>query len=146
MAARPRRIQKRLSDSLKSKRQQQSRRKDNLFFKSFEYCHECDADIFIMVRNKKTGQILFFNSNSSWPPSLEELASYYPKPKQITWKELAARYAIKESQNVLSDQQQAQATEKVHSAVTGSRNESEVVAYRIDCEGPGTANDTRVCS
>ncbi|EHA26113.1 hypothetical protein ASPNIDRAFT_170954, partial [Aspergillus niger ATCC 1015] len=102
MAARPRRIQKRFSDSPKSKRQQQSRRKDNLFFKSFEYCHECDADIFIMVRNKKTGQILFFNSDSNWPPSVEELvqyspikilrASYYPKPKQVTWKELAARY------------------------------------------------------
>ncbi|OJZ80024.1 hypothetical protein ASPFODRAFT_54155 [Aspergillus luchuensis CBS 106.47] len=55
MAARPRRIQERLSDSPKSKRQQQSRRKDNLFFKSFEYSLECDADIFIMVRNKKTG-------------------------------------------------------------------------------------------
>ncbi|KAF9884367.1 hypothetical protein FE257_001823 [Aspergillus nanangensis] len=90
--ARSRRIQKRLSDSPKSRRQQWTRRKDNLFFKSFEYCQECDADIFIMVRRKLDGQIQFFNSNGEWPPSLEELASHYPKPNQIMWEELAARY------------------------------------------------------
>ncbi|KAL2812660.1 hypothetical protein BDW59DRAFT_155231 [Aspergillus cavernicola] len=90
-------IQKRISNSPRSRRQQRARRKDNLFFKSFEYCQECDADIFIMIRLRHNGQIQFFNSDDKWPPSLEELASYYPKPKQITWEELAARYTIEGS-------------------------------------------------
>ncbi|GLA09990.1 hypothetical protein AnigIFM60653_001129 [Aspergillus niger] len=86
-----RRIQKRRSNNPRSRRQQWARRKDNLFFKSFEYCQEGDADIFIMTRLRHNGKIQLFNSNDQWPPSLEELASYYPKPKQITWEELAAR-------------------------------------------------------
>ncbi|KAA8642725.1 uncharacterized protein ATNIH1004_009477 [Aspergillus tanneri] len=94
---RPRRIQKRLSNSSRSRRQQRARHKDSLFFKSFEYCRECDADIFIMVRLKQNGQIQFFNSDSKWPPSLEELTSYYPRPKQITWEELATRYIFEDS-------------------------------------------------
>ncbi|KAA8651203.1 uncharacterized protein ATNIH1004_000081 [Aspergillus tanneri] len=37
---RPRSIQKRVSNSPRSRRQQRARRKDSLFFKSFEYCQE----------------------------------------------------------------------------------------------------------
>ncbi|KAL3250833.1 hypothetical protein ABHI18_010985 [Aspergillus niger] len=86
-----RRIRKRRSNSPRSRRQQRARREDNLFLKSFGYCQECDAHICIKIRLRHNGQIQFYNSNDQWPPSLEELASYYPKPKQITWEELAAR-------------------------------------------------------
>ena len=79
-------------------------------FGAFEYCHECDADISLLVRLKDTGQIYIFNSDSQWQPSKEQLvcvfnslakietnklqASYYPKPKQVTWEELASKYRV----------------------------------------------------
>ncbi|KAB8261725.1 hypothetical protein BDV32DRAFT_121000 [Aspergillus pseudonomiae] len=56
-------IRKRASNSPRSRRQQRAHRKDNLFFKCFEYCQECDADIFIMIRLRHNGQIQFCNSN-----------------------------------------------------------------------------------
>lgn len=62
-----------LSNSSRSRRQQQDCRKDRLLFKSFEYCQECDAGIFIMIRLKHNGQIQFLNSDNRWPPSLEKL-------------------------------------------------------------------------
>ncbi|PYH93822.1 hypothetical protein BO71DRAFT_380619, partial [Aspergillus ellipticus CBS 707.79] len=65
--ARSRRIRKRPLNSPRSRQQQRARRKENLFLKSFEYCQECDTDIFIMLL------------------SAEESASHYPKPNEITW-------------------------------------------------------------
>ncbi|KAH8431692.1 uncharacterized protein LDX57_009346 [Aspergillus melleus] len=73
MATKPRKIQHRRSEGLKSKRQQRTRRKNNLFLKSFEFCKVCDADIILMVRLKHNGQISVFNSDSQWNPSQEEL-------------------------------------------------------------------------
>jgi hypothetical protein len=80
-----------------------------LFQKAFEYCCECDADVFLMVRLKHNGQIFLFNSDSRWPLTQEDLVGichgnkerqllliyqsfYYPRLKTITWQELAARY------------------------------------------------------
>ncbi|KAL4746337.1 hypothetical protein BDW72DRAFT_185085 [Aspergillus terricola var. indicus] len=54
---RSREIQKRFSNSPRSRSKQQARRKDSLCFKSFEYHQECDADIFIVIRLKQNGQI-----------------------------------------------------------------------------------------
>jgi hypothetical protein len=36
---------------------------------------ECDADVFMMIRLKRNGQILFFNSCAQWPLSREQLVS-----------------------------------------------------------------------
>lgn len=63
-----------------------------------------------MIRLKHNGEIFFFNSDNSWALSHEALVSvplisggndtkgvdqamHYPKPKQVTWEELAAHYS-----------------------------------------------------
>lgn len=73
MAAKRNLISRRRSNSLRSIRQQQTRRRNSLLRKSFEYCRECDADVFMMIRLRHNGQIVFFNSNSQWPQSREQL-------------------------------------------------------------------------
>ncbi|GFF94880.1 hypothetical protein IFM47457_10073 [Aspergillus lentulus] len=83
---------KRKLNTPRAKRQQRSRRRDSLFWKAFEYCCECDADIFLMVRLKHNSQIFIFNLDSRWPLTQEDLSFYYPRLKTITWQELAARY------------------------------------------------------
>ncbi|OJJ42060.1 hypothetical protein ASPZODRAFT_155542 [Penicilliopsis zonata CBS 506.65] len=93
MAAKRSPIGRRRSNSPRSIRQQQTRRRNSLLRKSFEYCRECDADVFMMIRLRHNGQIVFFNSDSQWPLSREQLASHYPKPQEITWNELAAKYS-----------------------------------------------------
>ncbi|KAB8067545.1 hypothetical protein BDV29DRAFT_163263 [Aspergillus leporis] len=91
MAAK-RTIQRRRSDSARSKSQQRNRRRRHLLLKTFEYCKECDADVSITIRLRHNGQIFFFNSDGGWHLSQKELAMYYPKPKEVTWQELAAQY------------------------------------------------------
>ncbi|KAL4889609.1 hypothetical protein BDV59DRAFT_186170 [Aspergillus ambiguus] len=52
-------------NNCKSIRQQQTHRRNSLPRKSFEYCQECDADVFIIIRLKSDGQILSFNPNTN---------------------------------------------------------------------------------
>ncbi|KAF7590251.1 hypothetical protein BBP40_003089 [Aspergillus hancockii] len=85
-------IRRRQLDSTKSKCQQRNRRKIHLFLKAFEYCQEYDVDIFLTIRLRHNGQIVFFNSDGGWSSSQVQLAAYCPKPTQVTWQELAARY------------------------------------------------------
>ncbi|KAE8358556.1 hypothetical protein BDV27DRAFT_67444 [Aspergillus caelatus] len=92
MTAKTRTIRHRRSDSAKSRCQQRNRRKIQLFLKAYEYCQECDADISLTIRLRHSGEIVFFNSDGFWSPSKEQLATYYPRPKQVTWQEIAARY------------------------------------------------------
>ncbi|CAG7977552.1 unnamed protein product [Penicillium salamii] len=75
MAVEQKIIRARHSNSLKLVRQKQARRRNSLLRKSFEYCRDCDADVFMMIRLKRNGQILFFNSNAQWPLSREQLVS-----------------------------------------------------------------------
>ncbi|RDH26330.1 hypothetical protein BDQ94DRAFT_176464 [Aspergillus welwitschiae] len=93
MAAEQKIIRTRHSNSLKFVRQKQARRRNSLLWRSFEYCRECDPDVFMMIRLKRNGQILFFNSSAQWPLSREQLASHYPTPQEITWQEMATKYA-----------------------------------------------------
>lgn len=54
--------------------QKRSRRRDTLMRKAFEYYEECDADVYLALRMRKTGQIYTVASKSNdWPPSLESL-------------------------------------------------------------------------
>ena len=66
-------LQRRQSNSVRARRQQQRRRKVNLFLKAFEYCQECNADIFLAIRLKDNGQISVFNSDHQWAPTQESL-------------------------------------------------------------------------
>lgn len=109
MASKNRTIRKRKLNTPRTKCKQRSRRRDSLFRKAFEDCCECDADIFLMIRLKHNGQIFMFNSDSGWPPMQEDMVGicygnketqfliihqffHYPRPKTISWQELAARY------------------------------------------------------
>ena len=60
----------------KSKRQQQNRRKKGLFKKAFEFATKCDADVYLVVRLKKTGQVYSLASDKSWCPSSEILVVF----------------------------------------------------------------------
>ncbi|EHA26116.1 hypothetical protein ASPNIDRAFT_170177 [Aspergillus niger ATCC 1015] len=106
MAAKKRSIRRRRSSSKRSTYQQRNRRRNSLFLKAFEYCNLCEADIALVIRLKHNGQVFKFNSNSQWHPSREELVGNlynslkdmsYPKPREITWCELAAQYEIGEA-------------------------------------------------
>ncbi|KAL1979492.1 hypothetical protein VTN96DRAFT_5702 [Rasamsonia emersonii] len=72
-------VRKRQSENLRSKTQQKNRRKDGLFRKAYQYCIECDADVYVVLRIRRNGQIYVFNSDSTgeWPPSKEQLNKYY---------------------------------------------------------------------
>ncbi|KAL4811701.1 hypothetical protein BDW67DRAFT_179376 [Aspergillus spinulosporus] len=85
-------IRCRMSNTPKARGQQHRRRGDTLFRKAFEFSQECDADVMLVVRLRKNGQICIFNSNDQWFPSQEDLALCYPTPLRITWQELAAKY------------------------------------------------------
>jgi hypothetical protein len=67
MASKNRTLRTRKLNTPRAKCQQRSRRRDSLFWKAFEYCCECDADIFLMIRLKHNGHIFMFNSDSRWP-------------------------------------------------------------------------------
>ena len=38
-----------------------------------KYCQECDAVISLTIRLRHSGEIVFFDSDRSWPPSKEQL-------------------------------------------------------------------------
>ena len=56
--------------------QKMLRRRETLFKKATEYDVQCDADIQLVVRMRKTGQIVILTTNSKgWPLSAEQLVS-----------------------------------------------------------------------
>lgn len=71
-------VRKRRSESTQSKTQQKNRRKDGLFRKAYQYCIECDADVYVILRIRRNGQIYISNSNPTeeWPPSKQQLVCY----------------------------------------------------------------------
>ena len=62
-------VRRRRLDTKRAKRQQQTRRKDNLFKKALEYSLECGAHVYLAIKIKKNGRIFTFNSDSTgeWP-------------------------------------------------------------------------------
>jgi hypothetical protein len=66
---------KRQSGSLKAKSQQRGRRRHTIFKKVRQYCVECDADAYLVLRIRQTGQMYTLTSRmtAGWPPSLEHL-------------------------------------------------------------------------
>ncbi|OKL57975.1 hypothetical protein UA08_06779 [Talaromyces atroroseus] len=62
----------------RSKAQQKLRRRKGLFKKAKEFITKCDSDVYLIVRNRKTGQIHYLNSDSSgeWPPAHQSLRKY----------------------------------------------------------------------
>lgn len=54
--------------------QKVQRRKETLFKKAFEYSTQCDADVQLVIRIRKTGQIFTLTSKSEgWPLSANQL-------------------------------------------------------------------------
>ncbi|KAL3469057.1 hypothetical protein BJX99DRAFT_89125 [Aspergillus californicus] len=91
-------IHRRASNKSKAKSQQHRRRGDTLFCKAFEFSQECDADVMLVIRSRKNGQIYMFNSNNKWFPSQDNLALCYPTPLQITSQDMAAKYEEKQGE------------------------------------------------
>jgi hypothetical protein len=62
-------VRRRRLDTKRAKREQQTRRKNNLFKKAYEYSLECDTHIYLAIKIKKNGRIFIFNSDSTgeWP-------------------------------------------------------------------------------
>ena len=65
-------------DTKRAKRQQQTRRKDNLFKKAREYSLECGAHVYLAIKIKKNGRIFTFNSDSTgeWPLPESQMARH----------------------------------------------------------------------
>jgi hypothetical protein len=71
--AKPKVIRRRTSNKSKAKSQQHRRRGDTLFRKAFEFSQECEADVMLVFRLRKNGQVYIFNSNDRWFPSRDDL-------------------------------------------------------------------------
>ncbi|KAJ5179435.1 hypothetical protein N7492_002645 [Penicillium capsulatum] len=78
------------SSKRKSMRQKQCRRKTNLMKKAYEYSKMCDADVYVGIRLRETGQLYILSSDSSgfWSFLTSQLVSYYPAPNFITDRDL----------------------------------------------------------
>ncbi|KAF3400223.1 hypothetical protein F1880_008349 [Penicillium rolfsii] len=62
------------SGSTHSIDQKTRRRRNTLFRKATEYCSECHADIQMIIRLKKTGEVYILTSKSKgWPLSETQL-------------------------------------------------------------------------
>jgi SRF-type transcription factor (DNA-binding and dimerisation domain) len=64
----------------KGKSERLNRRKDTLIKKAYEMGFFCDVDVALVLRIRKTGRIITFNtidskSSESWPPSKEQIVS-----------------------------------------------------------------------
>ena len=63
-------IKKRCSESSRAKSQQRQRRKSGLFKKAAEFSLECESDVVVAIRIRKTGQAYIFDSSSQETPEL----------------------------------------------------------------------------
>lgn len=68
-------VKKRRLQTARAKAQQRHRRKRGLFKKAAEFCHECESDVFVAVRVRKTGQMYILDSSSrdQWLSTLSDL-------------------------------------------------------------------------
>ncbi|KAL4936304.1 hypothetical protein BDV06DRAFT_205293 [Aspergillus oleicola] len=64
MSNKPSFTKRRHSDSARAKTQQRHRRKRGLFKKAAEFSLECESDVFLAVRIRKSGQIYILDSSS----------------------------------------------------------------------------------
>ncbi|KAJ5046208.1 hypothetical protein NUH16_003033 [Penicillium rubens] len=75
-------VKKRRSESSRAKSQQRQRRKSGLFKKAAEFSLECESDVVVAIRIRRTGQTYIFDSSSQeeWLEALPRLAVSYPPP------------------------------------------------------------------
>jgi hypothetical protein len=104
-------VRNRRSENPRSKSQQISRRRKTLFKKAFEYCINCNSDLYMIIRTRQNRKIYTLNSTSrgDWPPSRQLLVSqgscravtslpltaqdtYYPRPVYKTVSDLASEF------------------------------------------------------
>lgn len=71
-------MKKRRAETARAKTQQRQRRRKTLFRKAAEFCLECESDIFVAVRIRKTGQLYLLDSSSlsQWIATLSNLVQY----------------------------------------------------------------------
>ncbi|CAP91166.1 Pc13g00970 [Penicillium rubens Wisconsin 54-1255] len=73
-------VKKRRSESSRAKSQQRQRRKSGLFKKAAEFSLECESDVVVAIRIRRTGQTYIFDSSSQeeWLEALPRLVLYPP--------------------------------------------------------------------
>jgi len=66
----------------KGRNERFNRRKDTLINRAHELVELCNADISLIIRNRKTGRYFTYDSTDieSWPPSKEQIQQSYPLP------------------------------------------------------------------
>ncbi|KAH8650349.1 hypothetical protein BGZ60DRAFT_421787 [Tricladium varicosporioides] len=69
-----------MTNNPKRKSQRLSRRKDTLLKKAYELAFFCDVDVAVVLRIRKKGHLITFNStdSDSWPPSKDDIVSACP--------------------------------------------------------------------
>ncbi|KAJ6116253.1 hypothetical protein N7512_005978 [Penicillium capsulatum] len=63
--------------------QKRCRRRTNLMKKAYEYSQMCDADVYVGIRLRETGQVhvLSLDGSGFWAFLNSQLGHYYPTPK-----------------------------------------------------------------
>ncbi|CAG8980089.1 hypothetical protein HYALB_00012555 [Hymenoscyphus albidus] len=64
-----------MASNPKRKSERLSRRKETLIKKAYEMAFFCDVDVALVLRIRKTGKLITYNSDDleSWPPSKEQI-------------------------------------------------------------------------
>ncbi|KAF7894694.1 uncharacterized protein EAF01_010144 [Botrytis porri] len=72
-----------LSNTTKRRSERLRRRKTTLFKKAFDLGRDYDVDVAVIIRQH--GRYYTFRSmdNLSWPPSMNEIETSYPLPKNM---------------------------------------------------------------
>ncbi|KAL5333668.1 hypothetical protein BJX70DRAFT_380264 [Aspergillus crustosus] len=86
-------VKKRRSETARAKSQQCQRRKSGLFKKAAEFSLECESDVVVAVRIRKTGQTHIFDSSlrKEWLKTLSSLAISYPPPIHQTLEDIISQ-------------------------------------------------------
>ncbi|KAG9229903.1 hypothetical protein BJ875DRAFT_386342, partial [Amylocarpus encephaloides] len=83
-----------ITNNPKRKSERLSRRKITLLKKAHEMASFCDVDVALVLRIRKTGQLITYNSVDlkSWPPSKEEIRFHYPLPINLLPRDIEAKH------------------------------------------------------
>ncbi|KAL4934192.1 uncharacterized protein BDV17DRAFT_248565 [Aspergillus undulatus] len=77
---------KRRLETAQAKSHQLYKRRKGIFKKAAEFSLECESDIFVAVRIRKTGQIYIFDSSAraNWISTISDLGGCFPNPIRLT--------------------------------------------------------------
>ncbi|KAL4732795.1 hypothetical protein BDV11DRAFT_176401 [Aspergillus similis] len=99
-------VRKHHPDNAKAESQQLYKRKKTLFKKAAELSSKCAySDVFVAVRNRKTGQVYIFDSSAraNWINTISNLDGCFPSPIQLRLGDIIPDYGGCPSPNQAGD-------------------------------------------